>query len=82
MYIEGEIDKAEFTRRKEDYESQLADIPTYEVKDTREIEAFLNSDWRTLYDSLDPHGKRSFWRGIIDYIEVDKDLNFTPHFFE
>lgn len=82
LYIEGEIEKAEYTRRKEDYESQLADIPTYEVKDTREIEAFLNSDWRTLYDSLDPHEKRSFWRGIIDYIEVDKDLKFTPHFFE
>lgn len=82
MYIEGEIEKAEFTRRKENYESQLAEIPTIEVKDTRELEEFLNSDWRTLYANLEPYEKRAFWRSIIDYIEVDNSHNMTPHFFE
>lgn len=82
MYIEGEIEKAEFTRRKEKYESQLAEIPTVEVKDTRELEEFLNSDWRTLYANLEKGEKRAFWRSIIDYIEVDNDQNFAPHFFE
>ena len=82
LYIEGEIEKAEYTRRKEEYESQLADIPVYEKKDTKAIEDFLNSDWRSLYANLEKHEKRAFWRSIVDYIDVDKDLNFTPHFFD
>lgn len=82
LYIDGDIDKAEYTRRKEDFEAQLAAIPEYKVKDISEIEAFLNSDWRTLYDSLDQHEKRAFWRSTLDYIEVDNSLKLTPHFFE
>lgn len=82
LYIDGDIDKAEYTRRKEDFEAQLAAIPEYKVKDISEIEAFLNSDWRTLYDSLDQHEKRAFWRSTLDYIEVDNSLKLTPHFFD
>lgn len=82
LYIDGDIDKQEYTRRKEEFEAQLAEIPTFEVKDTSALEEFLNSDWRTLYESLGQAEKRSFWRGIIEYIEVDNDLNITPHFFD
>jgi len=81
LYIEGEIDKEEFSNNKEEYIAQLAALPADEKKDTSEIEAFLNSDWRNLYANLEKHEKRAFWRSIVDYIEVDKDLNFIPHFF-
>ena len=82
LYLEGDIEKPEYEARKNELNAQLADIPVYEVKDTRDIEDFLNSDWKTLYDSLEPHEKRSFWRSIIDYIKVDKDLIMKPYFFE
>lgn len=82
LYIDGDIDKAEYTRRKQEYEQQLADLPVVEIRDTKELEDFLNSNWRAIYDTLQPHEKRAFWRSIIDYIVVDKDLNKTPHFFK
>lgn len=82
LYIDGDIDKAEYTRRKEDFEAQLAEIPVYVVKDVSKLEEFLNSDWKNLYASLTKEEKRSFWRGIVDYIDVDKSLNLTPYFFE
>lgn len=82
LYIEGDIEKDEYTRRKIDYENQLAAIPEYKVKDTSEIESFLNSDWRTLYDDLTPPEKRVFWRSTLDHIVIDNSQNKTPYFFE
>lgn len=82
LYIDGDIDKAEYTRRKDDFEVQLAAIPEYKVKDISAVEAFLNSDWRTLYDNLNQHEKRAFWRSTLNYIEIDNNLKLTPHFFE
>ena len=82
LYIEGDIEKAEYTRRKEEYETQLAAIPVWKQRDTTEIETFLNSDWRTLYDNLEPSEKRVFWRSIIESITIDNAQNFTPNFFE
>lgn len=82
LYIDGDIDKAEYTRRKTEYEAQLSALPVYEVRNTRDIEDFLNSDWRTLYESLQGHEKRAFWQSIIDYIEIDNEQTKRPHFFE
>ena len=80
LYIDGDIEKVEYTQRKEEYEKQLAELPKHEVRDTQGMRDFLNSDWRTLYDSLQPHEKRAFWRSILDYIEIDNANKKTPEF--
>lgn len=82
LYIDGDIDKPEYLKRKQAYEEQLAELPVFVEKDTTDIEEFLNSDWRTLYDALTDAEKRVFWRSIIKHINIDNDLNITPYFFE
>jgi len=81
LYIDGDIDKAEYMRRKEEYQTQLAALPEVKQRDTKHIEEFLNSDWRALYEGLEPIEKRVFWRSILESITIDNSQNITPNFF-
>ena len=76
LFIEGDIDKAEYLERKEKLERELAenmallqseDTP----KDTRHLESLINSDFETIYRTLTEENKRRFWASIIDKIYID-----------
>lgn len=82
LYIDGDFTKAEYEKRKADYESQLAEIPEYTVVDTSRVEELLNSDWRTMYDTLTNPEKKAFWRSIVDKIVPDGKGNYEVFFLE
>ena len=69
-------------RTVEQYEKQHAELmETIEqaeaeqkspvVKDFSKIEAILQDNWKTIYNSLDDAHKRAFWRSFIQSIEIN-----------
>ena len=82
LYIEGDLDKAEYTKKKEGFETQLAALPVYKKRNTRNVEKLLNSDWREMYDTLTAQERRVFWRSIIDHIDIDVKQNYTVFFYD
>lgn len=82
LYIDGDIEKDEYLTRKEDYEKQIAELPEYKQVNTKKMEEFLNSDWRTLYEGLDNMQKRVFWRSIVDKIVIDNNQNIRIYFLD
>ena len=76
LFIDGDIDKDEYIRRKEKLEKDLAEniqeLEKIEVpKDTSKLEELINSDFISIYKSLTIENKGYFWRSIIDKIYVD-----------
>lgn len=76
LFIEGDIDKAEYLERKEKLERELAEnIALLEhvdtPKDTSKLEELINSDFETIYRSLTTENKRRFWASFIDKIYLD-----------
>lgn len=62
-FYESEIDRIE---------SRLAEIGTPKPKkDFEKLRAFLESDFKTIYDTLDRNEKRSLWLSIIERIIPD-----------
>lgn len=76
LFIDGDIDKAEYLERKQELEKQLneniallnsEDTP----KDTRHLEELINSDFETIYHSLTNENKRRFWASFIDKVYIE-----------
>lgn len=63
-----EKDFAELTAKLEAAERETQQV---EVKDFSKIEAVLEGGWREVYNNLDDAHKRSFWRSIIQSIEIN-----------
>ena len=71
----GKIKKVEqyekdFAELTEKLEAAEREHNTVEVKDFSKIEKILEGGWREVYNSLDDEHKRSFWRSIIQSIEI------------
>lgn len=82
LYIDGDLTKEEYTRKKDGFEAQLAALPVYKKRNTRNVEKLLNSDWREMYDTLTAQERRVFWRSIISRIDIDVKQNYTVYFFD
>lgn len=82
LYIEGDLEKEEYNRKKEGFEAQLAELPVYKKRNTRHVEKLLNSDWREMYETLTKQERRAFWRSIIDHIDIDVKQNYTVYFLD
>lgn len=81
LFMDGDIDKSEYLARKEKLEKELADMLALlenedTPKDTSQLEELINSDFKTLYESLTVENKARFWRSIIDKIYIkDKKIS-------
>lgn len=49
-----------------DEQAEVNNEPDYE-----KIEAVLTSDWRVIYEALDPEHRRAFWRSFVEEIQVN-----------
>lgn len=81
MYQKGRIDDEEYDEEYEklQYKLELCDeIP--EERDLRPLKAFLESDFRTLYESLKREEKRALWRSIIKRMVVHSYDNIDIEF--
>lgn len=71
LYIDGDISKDEYMKRKADLESLTV---------TEQLPPRLVSNWKELYDSATKQQKNVIWKSVIDRIIVDKDNNIDVHF--
>ena len=81
MYQKGRIDDEEYDEEYEklQYKLELCDeIP--EERDLRPLKAFLESDFKTLYQSLKREEKRALWRSIIKRMIVHNYENIDIEF--
>lgn len=81
MYQKGRIDDEEYDEEydKLQYKLELCDEIS-EERDLRPLKEFLESDFRTLYESLKREEKRSLWRSIIKRMVVHSYDNIDIEF--
>lgn len=69
MYLLGNIDKASYTAKSAELQRIIADLS----REPQEKPSVFTAGWRELYQRLDREHKRSFWRGLIKGIRVDRE---------
>ena len=81
LYIDGDISKAEYEKRRDSIRTELGKLePDYSELDYEKLNAILNSGWRTMYDFIGPEEKSRFWHTILRYIEIKPDGTYKPWF--
>lgn len=79
MFEMGDIELDEYAEKRN---ALLSEIESYESIKVKEP-ICLPSDWKEIYMSLDISHKNSFWKQIIDYIEIpEKKANEVHIFFK
>ncbi len=77
LYLDEAISLDEFKRDRVKLEQQLNELPDVvkPVKDLTGIKQFLDSDFESIYISLNNKEKRKFWRSFIKEIKISKSHN-------
>lgn len=70
LYINGFIDMDKYKADYKALEDQIIDEPEDKTKDLSMYKDFLDSDFKSIYVTLKDVEKRTFWRTIIQKIEV------------
>lgn len=81
MYQKGRIEDDEYDEEYDRLQAKL-DLCNEHLpeRDLRPLKAFLESDFRTMYDTLKREEKRSLWRSIIKRIVVHDNDNIDIEF--
>lgn len=81
LYIDGDISKAEYEKRRDSIRTELGKLePDYSELDMKLREEILNRPWRSMYDKIGPEEKAQFWHTILRYIEIKPDGTYKPWF--
>ncbi len=77
LYLEGNIDKDKYTKRRDELKEQLNEIEVAEQQAKQPPSQFLklakDASFPTLYNGLKPQEKKRFWRSIINKITINPD---------
>lgn len=80
LYVNDLIDIEEYKKDYEIYNAALRQIPD-PVQETppdfAAVERLLQSDFKSIYDTLTREEKRTLWRSVIKEIRVDNENNIT-----
>ena len=81
LYIDGDISKDEYSRRRDEIRTELGRLEQDDSElDYERLNAILNSGWRTMYDLIGPEDKAQFWRTILHHVEIKPDGTYKPWF--
>ena len=84
IYLDGNIDKAAYMRKSALIRAELDEAIEFNAKmkpkDIKTVKNFLDSDILSGYEKLNAEGRRTFWRRIIDRIELDEERNISVFF--
>ena len=75
-FRKGRIEEKEYDKEYEELERELKFLEPKEEPDLRDLTAIkklLESDFRTIYDSLDKPHKKAFWRATIKEFTIDEN---------
>lgn len=76
LYEEGDIEKQEYIRKRDEIKSQIYSLSFSLQKEKIE----LPEDWMTVYHNLSDEGKQTFWSRTIKKIVVFKNNEFSIEF--
>lgn len=80
-FRKGRIEEDEYDKEYEELEHELKLLEPKEEPDVRDLTAIkklLESDFRTIYDSLDKPHKKAFWRATIKEFTIDENKKVVP----
>lgn len=84
LYVNELIDIDEYKKDFEIYTAALNQIPetsNIQPPNFAAVRRLLDSDFKTIYDTLTREEKRTLWRSVIKEIRIDNELNITGIFF-
>ncbi len=84
IYLDGNMDKVTYKRKSALIRAELDEAIEFNArlkpKDIQNVKNFLASDLLSGYGKLNEEGRRTFWRRIIDRIELDDERNISVFF--
>ena len=76
LYIEGNISKAEYERRRTALEAQISTLTA--VKGN--VPKVFNGPWKEAYKRLDEVKKNVLWKSVVNFIIVNADKTISIKF--
>lgn len=70
LYVNGFIDMEKYKSDYAELQEQIVDEAPKEKKDFAALEKFLQSDFKSIYDTLTDVEKQTLWRSVIKEIRV------------
>lgn len=83
MFRKGRIEEEEYDKEYLSLEKALGKLTITETeqpegKNLDALKGLLETDYKTLYDSLDRQHKKAFWRNLIKEFSVDENKKIVP----
>ena len=76
IYRKGRMEEADYDEEYDKLEKQLKELDVHEVHEERDLDFLrdlFQSDYKTMYNSLDKEHKKAFWRSIIKEFKLNPD---------
>ena len=75
----GIITKEQYKKDYDKFNRQLSQ-PTERTPDFETLHKIIGDNFRNQYDSFNKEQRKTFWRSVLDRLEMDKDGNFFVYF--
>ena len=79
VYIMGNISKQEYERKYSELKMKLDFKPIEESSE--KIKELVDTDFLSLYETLNREEKRMFWHGLLKEIKIDSECNIKEVVF-
>lgn len=79
VYVMGNMSKQEYERRYSELKLKLDFKPV--VKSSEKVKELVDTDFLSLYETLNREERRMFWHGLIKEIKIDSECNITDVIF-
>lgn len=71
LYLDGDIDRQDYLKRKHETESRINDLEHLIQSESESVPPQLDMDWSEMYHSLTPAARNRFWKMCVESIYVD-----------
>lgn len=73
IYIDEGYSASTYERLYAETEDKIKRLESFKPQSTDHLNQFLNSGWRSIYESLTRENKRTLWRNVLDSVHVSPD---------
>ena len=79
VYVMGNMSKQEYERRYSELKLKLDFKPV--VSNSEKVKELVDTDFLSLYETLNREEKRMFWHGLLKEIKIDSECNIKEVVF-
>lgn len=73
IFIKKRMPVSTYERLYAETEDKIKRLESFNPQSTDHLNQFLNSGWRSIYESLTRENKRTLWRNVLDSVHVSPD---------